>query len=71
MSSPNCVLNFEPTEMKFNFPFDIMLFLFENKIFIRGFADSCTKASNDACSASLFFSMNWVCEWNDRLMQLV
>lgn len=40
ISSLNCVLNFEPTEMKFNFPFDVLLFLAVNKTFMRGFADS-------------------------------
>lgn len=59
ISSANCVLNFEPTDMKFNFPLeDALLFLPENRILINGFADSCTNASNDACNASLFLSIN-------------
>lgn len=58
ISSPSWVLNFEPTEMKFNLPRDAE-FPFANNTFSRGLADSCTKNSNDACRASLFFSMNW------------
>lgn len=62
ISSPNCVLNFEPTEINVNFPFDDILPLETNNIFRRGFDDSCTNASRDACKASLFFSINWLCK---------
>lgn len=66
INSPSCVLNFDPTEMKFNLPRDEE-FPLANKTFSSGLADSWTRNSKDACSASLFFSMNWFCGWGAAL----
>lgn len=62
INSPSCVLNFDPTEMNVNLPFDDKLQLLVNSTLSSGLDDSTTSASSDACRASLFFSMNWLWE---------
>lgn len=60
-SSPSCDRNFDPTEMNDSLPTfmgDLPAPPPLNSALSSAFSDSCTSPSRDACSASLFFSMN-------------
>lgn len=57
--SQTCILNFEPTESKVNLLLNGVELLLPKIVFTSVLVEPFISDSNEACSASLFFSINW------------